>query len=70
VARGFTQTEGINYEETFAPVARMTSMYVMFAMSAEQDLELDHMDVMSLGVSQLGFGRKNLHVTARGRLDG
>jgi hypothetical protein len=47
VARGFTQTEGINYEETFAPVARMTSMRVMFAMSAEQDLELDHMDVMT-----------------------
>ena len=26
VARGFSQKEGINYEETFAPVARYTSI--------------------------------------------
>ena len=29
VARGFSQVEGIHYEETFAPVARYTSIHMI-----------------------------------------
>ena len=29
MARGFSQKEGINYEETFAPVARYTSIILV-----------------------------------------
>ena len=34
VARGFSQVEGINYDETFAPVARYSSIRSMLALSA------------------------------------
>ena len=34
VARGFSQKEGIDYEETFAPVARYTSIRTVLALVA------------------------------------
>lgn len=45
VARGFVQREGIDYEETFAPVANLESIRVICALAAKYDLELDQMDV-------------------------
>jgi hypothetical protein len=35
VARGFSQKEGIDYEETFAPVARYTSIRTIIALAAK-----------------------------------
>ena len=35
VARGFSQKEGIDYEETFAPVARYTSIRAIMALAAK-----------------------------------
>jgi hypothetical protein len=32
VARGFSQKEGVNYEETFAPVSRCTSIRVVMSL--------------------------------------
>ena len=34
VARGFSQKEGIDYEETFSPVARYTSIRTIMALSS------------------------------------
>ena len=34
VARGFSQKEGIDYEETFAPVARYTSIRAIMALAS------------------------------------
>ena len=34
VARGFSQKEGIDYEETFAPIARYTSIRSVLALAA------------------------------------
>jgi hypothetical protein len=45
VARGFSQKEGIDYEETFAPVARYTSIRTIVALAAKMKWKLHQMDV-------------------------
>jgi hypothetical protein len=45
VARGFSQKEGIDYEETFAPVARYTSIKNIIALAAKMKWKLHQMDV-------------------------
>jgi hypothetical protein len=45
VARGFSQKEGINYEETFAPVARYTSIRTIIVVVAKMKWKLHQMDV-------------------------
>jgi hypothetical protein len=44
-ARGFSQKEGIDYEETFAPVARYTSIRIIIALAAKMKWTLHQMDV-------------------------
>jgi hypothetical protein len=38
----FTQIEGVDYDETFAPVAKCTSLHVILALAAEHDLENEY----------------------------
>jgi hypothetical protein len=45
VARGFSQKEGIDYEETFAPVARYTSIRAILAIAAVMKWKVHQMDV-------------------------
>jgi hypothetical protein len=45
VARGFSQKEGIDYEEPFTPVARYTSTRTIVALAAKMKWKLHHMDV-------------------------
>ena len=45
VARGFSQKEGIDYEETFAPVARYTSIRTIMALASMMKWDLHQMDV-------------------------
>ncbi|CAN1132933.1 Retrovirus-related Pol polyprotein from transposon TNT 1-94 [Linum perenne] len=45
VARGFTQTQGLDYEETFAPVAKPNTIRVLLSLAANQDWPLHQLDV-------------------------
>jgi hypothetical protein len=47
VARGFSQKEGIDYEETFAHVARSTSIRTIIALAAKMKWKMHQMDVMT-----------------------
>jgi hypothetical protein len=45
VVRGFSQKEGIDYEETFAPIAKYTSIRTIIALAAKMKWKLHQMDV-------------------------
>jgi len=45
VARGFTQEYGLNYYETFAPVAKHATIRMILGLAAHHDWELHQMDV-------------------------
>jgi hypothetical protein len=45
VARGFSQVEGVDYDETFAPVDRYTSIHTIIALAASMGWKLHQMDV-------------------------
>ena len=45
VAKGYTQVQGINYDETFSWVVRYTSLRIPFALAAKHDLEIFHLDL-------------------------
>ncbi|KAI3780227.1 hypothetical protein L2E82_10198 [Cichorium intybus] len=45
VAKGFTQTPGVDYDETFSPVAKINSIRIMLAIAAFHNYEIWQMDV-------------------------
>ncbi|KAE8181981.1 hypothetical protein CF335_g8770, partial [Tilletia laevis] len=45
VAQGFSQVEGIDYDETFAPVARLSALRMMVTLAIQIGLRLHGMDV-------------------------
>ena len=45
VARGFSQTYGVDYKETFAPVTRLETLRLMFALAVERNWEIRQVDV-------------------------
>jgi len=47
VIRGFEQQAGIDYNETFAPVAKLQSLRMMLALAATHNWEIDQMDVVT-----------------------
>lgn len=45
VAKGYSQKRGVDFDETFAPVARMSSIRLIVALAAEYKLDLYQLDV-------------------------
>ncbi len=45
VARGFSQIPGLDFEETHAPVARLTTLRTLIAVANSNNLHLHHLDV-------------------------
>ena len=47
VSKGFFQVHGVDYTDTFAPVAKMDSIRLVLAISTSKRWEVHHMDVKS-----------------------
>jgi transposase InsO family protein len=47
VAKGYAQRQGVDFEEVFAPVARMETVRLLLALAAHSGWEVHHMDVKS-----------------------
>ena len=45
VAKGYCQQEGIDYDETFAPVARLEAIRIFLAYAAHKNMKVFQMDV-------------------------
>ena len=48
MVKGFTQSEGIDYNETFSPFSCKDSFRIIVALVAHYDLELHQMDVKTV----------------------
>jgi len=48
VAKGYAQTYGIDYEETYSPVAKMTIVRTIIVMAATKGWSLRQMDVKNV----------------------
>ena len=60
VAQGYSQKEGIDYEETFAPVARLEAIRILLAFAASKGFKLFQMDVKSAFLN--GFIEEEVYV--------
>jgi hypothetical protein len=47
VAQGFAQVEGLDFEEIYAPVARLEAIRMLLAFAAHHDFKLYQIDVKS-----------------------
>lgn len=45
MAKGYTQKEGIDYDETYSPVTKFTSIRILMSLVAYLDLELHQTDI-------------------------
>ena len=48
VAKGFKQTHGIDFDETFSPVVMLKSIWILLAIAAYYDYEIWQMDVKTM----------------------
>ena len=60
VAQGYSQKEGIDYEETFAHVARLEAIQILHAFAASNSFKLFQMDVKSAFLN--GFIEEEVYV--------
>ena len=47
VVQGYSQEEGIDYKETFAPIARIEAICILITFAAYMEFKLYQMDVKS-----------------------
>ena len=60
VAKSFSQVQGVDYDETFSPVAMLKSVQIMLAIAAFYDYEIWQMDVKTAFLN--GFLEEELYM--------
>ena len=60
VAKGFRQVQGVDYDETFSPVAMLKSVWIMLAIAAFYDYEIWQMDVKTVFLN--GYFKEELYM--------
>jgi hypothetical protein len=60
VARGFSQIEGVDYDETFAPIARYTSIRTIICIAAEMGWRIHQMDLKTAFLN--GFIEEEVYI--------
>ena len=60
VAQGYSQVEGVDFDETFALVAHMESIRVLLALACHLKFKFYHMDVKTAFLN--GFLKKDVYV--------
>jgi len=60
VAQGYNQQEGIDYDETFAPVAKLEAIQILLAYASHKNIKLFQMDVKSVFLN--GFLNEEVYV--------
>jgi len=60
VAQGYNQQEGIDFTETFAPVARLEAIGIMHSFATHKDIKFFQMDVKSAFLN--GFIEEEVYV--------
>ena len=53
VAQGYTQMEGVDFDETFAPVARLESIRILLAIACHLNFKLYQMDVKNAFLNRM-----------------
>jgi len=61
MVQGYNQEEGIDYEETFAPVARIEAIHILVAFAAHMEIKLYQIDVKSAFVN--GYLKEEVYVS-------
>ena len=61
VAQEYSQVEGVDFDESFAPVARMESIRVLLALACHLKFKLYEMDVKTAFLN--GFLKEDVYVS-------
>ena len=61
IAQGYSQMEGVDYDETFAPVAHMESIRILLALACHLKFKFYQMVVKTIFLN--GFHKEDVYVT-------